>query len=257
MFSALKIREKFSAASSDYDDYAFIQRRIGSELIRFLARDEKAAGSLLDIGTGTSYFLSQISLLYPDVKIFGLDFAPGMLKIAKRRGVRFLIQADTESLPFSLDSFDLIASNLAFQWPLQLDVAFSEVLRVLRPGRDFYFSIFGPHTFFELFECVNRVKAISDFEILPSKEKIYKALTHAGFSSIEITSSLFCEYFSDFLSIIRWLKLLGANQRGVRFSGLEARSVFKNAESLYRQNFSKDNKLIVSFEKIFVKAGKL
>lgn len=256
MFSKQLIQQSFSNVASDYDNYAMIQRRIGDQLLKAIADIDRDYNFILDIGTGTAQVLGSLALLYPQAHVLGLDYSEGMLIAARANGARYLVQADAEYLPFNPKLFDLITSNLVYQWLPDLDKAFMEAVRILRHRGIFYFSIFGKDTLKELRQCISSVKYASRIMILPSENSLYNKLSSSGFFNIEITSELEQEFFPDFLSILRWLKLLGVNRAGVQFLGLEARGILKEMERLYIKHFSHNGKVIASFEKILIRAEK-
>jgi ubiquinone/menaquinone biosynthesis C-methylase UbiE len=91
----------------------------------------------LDIGCGTG-FLS-LELAARGHRVTGIDFAPAMLALAKKKAVeagaaiRFE-EADAENLPFAPASFDLVITRHVL-WTLpHPEAAIDEWIRVLRPG---------------------------------------------------------------------------------------------------------------------------
>ena len=91
----------------------------------------------LDIGCGTG-FLS-LELARRGHRVTGVDFAPAMLDLARRKAsetgaaIRFE-QADAEQLPFATGSFDLVVCRHVL-WTLpHPEAALDEWKRVLRPG---------------------------------------------------------------------------------------------------------------------------
>ncbi|MEK6715173.1 MAG: methyltransferase domain-containing protein [Candidatus Omnitrophota bacterium] len=251
------IEQGFSKAADDYDKYTFLQKKVGAELIRLLDEDRKEYNLILDIGTGTGYLLRQLSLRYPCALLFGLDISFQMLLKAKAARIKgHLMQADAEELTFKKGRFDLAVSNLVYQWLSDLDKAFIQVWQVLDKRGKFYFTFFGRDTLSELKECLKAVKSEGSFKNLPSEELVYRKLNASGFKGIEIVSLREEELFSDFFSLLKWLKLSGVNRAGVRFRGLEAKGVLNKMDKIYAHNFRHNGKVFASFEKVIVKAEK-
>lgn len=250
------IQERFSKAAQSYDSCAFLQQRIAKELLAEIISGRNDYQAILDVGSGTGQFALDLNALYPSAKIFLLDIAQGMLNKARSKWGFFLIQADAEYFPLKNNQLDLVVSNLTYQWLCGLPAAFSEVGRVLAKGGEFYFSFFGKKTFLELGACINDKIGRQSLYLLPSRDIVYNALSGADFVYREARYSLEREFFPDFLSILRWLKLLGANYSGLRFPGLSARGAIKNIAHAYEKRFSDNGKVFLTLEKIIVKAKK-
>src|SRR5262245_38618339 len=66
------------------------------------------AGSILDVGMGTGFYLKQLA--NPGRQVYGIDISFGMLDVAKHRlGNRVqLVQADAIRIPFQKNTFDIV-----------------------------------------------------------------------------------------------------------------------------------------------------
>jgi ubiquinone/menaquinone biosynthesis C-methylase UbiE len=109
-----------------------LRKVVGAELDRGYERS-------LEIGAGTGYF--SLNLLQSGVvaEATCTDISPGMVSAlgsnARRLGLDVkTARADAESLPFSDRSFDLVLGHAVLHHLPDLRRAFSEFLRVLRPG---------------------------------------------------------------------------------------------------------------------------
>ena len=98
-----------------------------------------AFGRALEIGAGTGYF--SLNLLQAGVvrEAVCTDISRGMLdeleRSAARLGVEVLtVRCDAQELPFPDDSFDLVFGHAVLHHLPDLDAAFREFRRVLRPG---------------------------------------------------------------------------------------------------------------------------
>lgn len=89
---------------------------------------------LLDIATGTGDMALDIVRALPEVEVLCTDFCEPMLRIARQRGLRHILQADAMHLPLADAGFD--AATIAFGLRNMPDyaAALREFRRVLRPG---------------------------------------------------------------------------------------------------------------------------
>ena len=99
----------------------------------------------LELGAGTGFFL--LNLKQAGVLDGGCvtDLSPGMVQAALRnaQNLGFEIQgevADAECLPFADESFDLVVGHAVLHHIPDVETAFREVIRVLRPGGRFVFA---------------------------------------------------------------------------------------------------------------------
>jgi demethylmenaquinone methyltransferase/2-methoxy-6-polyprenyl-1,4-benzoquinol methylase len=96
---------------------------------------------ILDVGTGTGDFAIEMAQILSPEKIVGIDIANTMLEIGrkkiKHKGLDSLIEmkeADSESLPFTDNSFDVASSAFGVRNFENLEKGLSEMCRVLKPG---------------------------------------------------------------------------------------------------------------------------
>ncbi len=90
---------------------------------------------LLDVGAGNGIVsaLAQ-QIVGDDGLVIALDPSKGMLREAKKMGVTHTTQGLGESLPFPDNTFDMVSMGYALRHVADLKAAFSEYLRVLKPG---------------------------------------------------------------------------------------------------------------------------
>ncbi|NEZ64545.1 class I SAM-dependent methyltransferase [Leptolyngbyaceae cyanobacterium CCMR0082] len=97
---------------------------------------------VLDIGCGTGRLLDRLAAKYPDLQGTGLDFAPEMLRQARRtnrhRPRLIFVQGNANPLRFADKQFDAVFNTLSFLHYAAPDQVFAEIYRVLRPGGRFY-----------------------------------------------------------------------------------------------------------------------
>ncbi|SDJ29355.1 Methyltransferase domain-containing protein [Frankineae bacterium MT45] len=102
-------------------------------------------GKALELGCGTGFFLLNLKLAGVIEEGHVTDLSPGMVEVAQRnaRSLGFEVQgrvADAERLPYPDDTFDLVVGHAVLHHIPDLDLAFGEILRVLKPGGRFVFA---------------------------------------------------------------------------------------------------------------------
>src|SRR5579875_251358 len=116
--------------------------------VRKLLGPRLAAGfdSALEVGAGTGYFSLNMMRAGLIDELTCTDISTGMLDMlqanARRLGLDQVssVQSDAESLPFPDESFDLVVGHAVLHHLPDLDRAFSEFRRVLRPGGTILFA---------------------------------------------------------------------------------------------------------------------
>lgn len=98
-----------------------------------------AVPHILDIACGTGDLSFELLKYIPEAKITGIDLAPPMLEIFKQKIDRAhasitINEGDVEALAFPDNSFDAVTIGFATRNFSRLDIAFSEIFRVLKPG---------------------------------------------------------------------------------------------------------------------------
>ena len=278
-----KIRSSFSKAALHYDIFASLQKQVAEELVNKLSAisQQPSAIKILDIGCGTGFLTHSLAKMLPKANIFGCDIAHPMLKMtnAKRKGKKIhLLTADGEIVPCKNEAFDMVASNLTYQWLPDLDTAFSEAHRVLRPGGIFTFSTLGPETLKELQYCYAEASAKFNKNGLPpfmsflEKEAIQSALEGAGFKNISIEITKMIKTYPDMWALLKTMKSIGAgNPFKDGDKSLGRGSILKKMAEVYERKFGvrssefKENSLLslpityiyATYEVMFVRAVKL
>jgi ubiquinone/menaquinone biosynthesis C-methylase UbiE len=134
------------AAAEEYDakwgiDFGAIgQEQVRLKLVKALGGlDGRRFGDALEIGSGTGYFSLNLVQLGVVERLTATDISPGMLKrlaaTATELGVPVTtVATEAERLPFADASFDLVFGHAVLHHIPDLERAFAEFRRVLRPG---------------------------------------------------------------------------------------------------------------------------
>ena len=135
------------AAAHEYDakwgiDFGEVgQRQVRLKLVKALGGQKgHSFGDALEIGSGTGYFSLNLVQLGVIERLTATDISPGMLErlagTAEALGLEEVTTVETEAevLPFEDESFDLVLGHAVLHHVPDLDKAFAEFRRVLRPG---------------------------------------------------------------------------------------------------------------------------
>ena len=116
------------------------QQQVAAKLRRTLGgKLPEPFGDALEIGAGTGYFSLNLASQGLIRNLTATDISPGMLKslksTAKDLGIKVrTVVTDAENLPFPDESFDVVLGHAVLHHIPDLDKAFSEFFRVLKPG---------------------------------------------------------------------------------------------------------------------------
>jgi ubiquinone/menaquinone biosynthesis C-methylase UbiE len=98
---------------------------------------------VLEVGCGTGLVLERISRFARSAA--GLDLSPGMLALAKRRGL-VVTEGSATSLPFADASFDVTCAFKVLAHVPDIRAALAEMTRVTRPGGHVVAEFYNPHS---------------------------------------------------------------------------------------------------------------
>ncbi len=272
------IRRSFSKAAPGYEANSDVQKEVGLNLARLMARRPLAAPEtrILDIGCGTGGLLRSIKEVWPGVAIFGCDIALPMLQEARgfsELGLSHgpgcepdrLLTADCEALPFRGSSFDMCVSNLAYQWAPEIGLAFKEAGRVLKPGGLLYFTTLGPGTLGELRASYEEAAGKNGFKLTASEFHPYRDayslradIEAAGLEVMWMDTSPVKKTHKDLWALLKKLKSIGAASRASGGAGTLGRgALLKEAARAYRAGFpSPEGGVLASYEVIYALAEK-
>jgi ubiquinone/menaquinone biosynthesis C-methylase UbiE len=99
-------------------------------------------GKSLEIGAGTGFFTLNLKLAGVLDEAHVTDLSPGMVEAAERNAehIGFAVEgrvADAEKLPYDDGEFDLVIGHAVIHHIPDVELAFREMLRVLKPGGRF------------------------------------------------------------------------------------------------------------------------
>ncbi|HLD69365.1 MAG TPA: methyltransferase domain-containing protein [Candidatus Omnitrophota bacterium] len=257
-----KIRRAFSDSALQYEALTSLHKEIGRELTHKIPSDGSFS-KILDVGMGTGWFTNRLKNIFPDSLVVGLDFADGMIDAARKYTEGFrIIQAQACALPFKEASFDLIASNLAYQWVEDLTLAFRRSYEVLRKDGVLLLTMFGHETFQELFSALENSlekESLSENSQLPvhrlaKREQIEAALQSAGFLDVHVDFERIKVRFPDMMGLIQWTKNIGANN--LEKNIYIGKDLLLRANDYYNEHFKDSFGITATFEVVWASGRK-
>lgn len=253
-----KIRNAFSDAAMQYDMLTSLHKEIGRELTKKIMNHEPCC-AVLDIGMGTGRFTHRLTNIFPDSMVVGLDFSYGMIECARQKEGTFkIVLGDAAQLPFREGVFDIITSNLAYQWVEDLKGAYKLCYSRLNQSGLLCFTMFGQNTFCELFtalkNCVQNEKQQGVLAVarLADCGQVTEALKEAGFNDILVSTERIKVRFADMMSLIKWVKDIGAS--ALPRDMYMGKDLLLRANDYYHTHFQDRLGVYATFEVIWVEA---
>jgi len=254
------IRESFDRAAAGYDEVALLQREVGQRLLERLDLIKLQPQRIIDIGAGTGELSSALGKRYKGCEVVTLDLAPNMLKQARKRqgmmdklfGKQRFICGDAEQLPLADNSVDMVFSNFAIQWCADLDQAFGEFQRILKPGGLLLFTTFGPDTLKELRQAWRAVDNDIHVNSFIDMHDIGDALLRARLADPVMDTEHLTLTYPDGMGVMRDLKAMGAhNTTSGRNHGLTGKQKLKQMLAAYAQFRTRDGQLPATYEVVY------
>jgi malonyl-CoA O-methyltransferase len=250
-------RRNANRARATYDDFAVLQAQVRQQLIARLDWIAFTPDVVVDLGCGTGHGALALAARWPDARVIAVDASPGMLEQAARHdpaGRCERLCAEARALPLPDASVDLVFSSLMLQWCDDLDAAFAEVARVLRPRGLFTFTTLGPDTLVELREAWRAADA--GLHVIPFTDmhEIGDGLVRAGLAEPVMDVVRYTLTYPKLRALMQDLRATGAqNAMVARPRGLTGRSRLAAVERAYERH-RRDGVLPASCEVIFGQA---
>ena len=122
----------------------------------FEAVSEVNPACVLEVGCGWGEFTARIRNEVT-ANIAAVDISPRMVELARERGIEAEV-GDVCALPFAAGSFDCVVANWMLYHAPNIDLAVSELARVLRPGGRLVAATNSTRHLEELWSLVGRDK---------------------------------------------------------------------------------------------------
>ncbi len=182
-----KSRRSFDRRASTYDS-SRLGKEAGAVHGRVLQKLEQLQfDSILDVGCGTGTLLSLIKLENRNTAISGGDLSPEMIKVAEDKlgGKADLRVGDSEELPWTESSFDVVLSTQSFHHYPNPGKVLVEMKRVLKAnGHLIITDVWSPTPVRQIMNLLMRFDKDGDVRVYSEKE-ICRLVEGSGFKSIE------------------------------------------------------------------------
>jgi SAM-dependent methyltransferase len=226
----------------------FIHRYIADDLSYRLQELKRTSGDILILGyTGNSNLQQNKNL-----NIIETDISYNMVKLSRETA----LVVDEELLPFNINTFDIIYTNLVLQTVNDLPGCFAQINNCLKDKGIFIGSMFGNDTLKELKQAL----VITESELcLPHSPHIFpfidikdlgSLLQRAKFTLPVVDKETVTVYYNDVYSLLNDLKHMGlSNILHARSKKYLGKNFFTTLNKNYKLNFVQDHeKIIASFD---------
>ena len=255
------IARSFSQAASTYDAAALLQQEVAERVFERLSIMRITPETILDVGCGTGFCSRRLRQEFTRAKVTGVDIAPGMIEQAnKKQGlfkkVKYLV-ADADELPFEANQFDVVFSNLTFQWMPDLNHTFKELNRVLKPGGLLIFSSLGPDTLMELRQSWRQVDQAVHVNEFLDMHIVGDMVFNAKFDNTVMDRDVITLTYQTMLGLMRDLKAIGAhNIDSSRPRGMLGKEKFNRLKDEYEKFRWTGGELPATYEVVYGHAWK-
>ncbi|MCD8554794.1 methyltransferase domain-containing protein [Seleniivibrio sp.] len=244
----IHIKHAFCFSSESYDSSCDIQRIVAEHLAELLP--EGSQDRILEIGTGTGIFTKLLNEKCGGA--FCVDIADALLAKAKKNfPENHYICGDGECLPV-IGEFSLITGSSALQWFQSPQKSIPDMLKCLKNGGKFAFSVFVEGTFVEM-SILNQMTGFGSVYTLPDEDVFAKIFEDCGVS----VNKEVCEYVLHFDSVSEFLKKQKGT--GATFSGrdsLTSKASYKKFLELYPELFGENEKVPVTYRILYISGQK-
>jgi len=159
-----KIADAFDNGVKSYDQHAFIQRQSADLLFKRAAH--LSPKHVLEIGCGTGYLTKKVKGFFPAASITAIDIAPQMIEKCQAHIHDVDFQCHDAEEFQAEQKYDLIISNLTFQWFVNPQESIARLRDFLTPNGRLIFSALGERSFWQVHDSsyVNSLIALPQYQ---------------------------------------------------------------------------------------------
>ena len=195
------ITDRFSKSFSTYDDNAFIQNIMASNLIKFVPLNN--FNSIFEVGCGTGILTRYIKTFFLYKNYTANDIVQESKKYVQKiiKDVTFVC-GDIEQVKID-KKFDLIISNACLQWCNNLNATIIKLVNMLNKNGILAISIFGQKNLCEIKQLLN---------VSLNYPKVADIINNVdNFKTIYVGEEIKKIYFDSPIDIIRHFKQTWVN----------------------------------------------
>jgi len=238
-----QMQRAFNAAAKHYDHAADLQREVGDHLLNYIYTLKTDNKTIIDIGSGTGYLSYKLALN----NIISIDIAEKMLQESKQKeSTQACICTDTENLSLIDNSVDIVISNMALHWCQDINHAFKEINRTLKPKGKLIFALPIESSLHELTSAWHKIDKYTHTNQFPKKQSIQETL-QTLFTEKKLTTLRIIKEYDSIYSLMKSLKVVGAhNVTTKKPKNLTGKEKLKKLEDNYFK--LENNKLPLSYK---------
>jgi len=233
------ITDRFSKSFSTYDDNAFIQNIMASNLIKFVTLNN--FNSIFEVGCGTGILTRYIKTFFLYTNYTANDIVQESKKYVQKiiKDVTFVC-GDIEQVKID-KKFDLIISNACLQWCNNLNATIIKLVNMLNKNGILAISIFGQKNLCEIKQLLN---------VSLNYPKVADIINNVdNCKTIYVGKEIKKIYFDNPIDIIKHFKQTGVNGIApIKFT----KTTLKEFEIKYKKLFIENGKCYITYNPIYV-----
>lgn len=259
VFDRALVRQHRDRAANGFDAHSVLFENVAEHLIERLGDIKRNFASILDLGAHHGVLARHLTKR-EKAFVVATDVSKKML----RRVACPSVVADEEFLPFVVNSFDLVVSNLSLHWVNDLPGALAQIKNILRPEGLFLAAIFGGSTLHELRMSMLEAELAITGGISPRLSPTIELkaasglLQRAGFTLPVADQETITLTYPDVFALMRDLRGMGeTNAHLHRLRTATRRAIFREATRLYQSRFAvADGRISATFDILFLHGWK-
>lgn len=237
------VKYRFSKSINSYDNTAVVQKEMALLLIdKILNHCGKDFRKVFEFGVGTGFLSKNILDKITFEEYFANDIIEESEFCIKNiiDNAKFL-PGDIEKIELN-HNFDLVVSNAVMQWIGDVDELLFKIKNNLAPQGCFAFTTFGEQNFKEIKETTGVSLNYLKTETLKEKCEKY-------FDIVSYEKDVQTLFFDTPLEVLKHIKKSGTN--GIASTHWTV-SKLKAFEEFYKNNFSAANKVVLTYNPVYV-----